>query len=79
MPARNRVGLSENTRKRIQTSMIVKRLESHILGEIDLTSTQVRSAEVLLRKTLPDLASIDLNAVVNGDHTLTIKWADGSD
>lgn len=58
MAARNRVGLSENTRLRIKTTMLVKRLQDHILGKVDLTQSQVRSIEVLLKKTLPDLSAI---------------------
>ena len=59
MAARNRKGLSENTRKRIQTTMIVKRLEKHIDGEVEMTSTQVTAALGLLRKTLPDLSAVE--------------------
>lgn len=59
MAARNRKGLSENTRLRIKTTMIVKRLEEHILGEAEMTSTQVTAAMGLLRKTLPDLSAVE--------------------
>ena len=59
MAARNRKGLSENTRARIQTTMIVKRLEKHILGKVEMTSTQVTAAMGLLRKTLPDLSAVE--------------------
>ena len=58
MAARNRVGLSEATRKRIQTSMLVNRLEDHILGKVELSTSQVRGIEILLRKTLPDMSAI---------------------
>ena len=58
MAARNRVGLSEATRQRIKTSMLVNRLQDHIVGKCELTQSQVRSIEVLLRKTLPDLSAI---------------------
>ena len=58
MPARNRVGLSENTRERIKTTMIVKRLVDHIDGKIELKQTQIRAAEILLRKVLPDVQAI---------------------
>ena len=54
MAARNRKGLSENTRTRIQTTMIVKRLEDHIPGKIEMTSSQVSAANILNKKTLPD-------------------------
>ena len=71
MAARNRPGLSEATRKRIKTTMIVKRLMDHIVAEGDLmTKSQVTAAQVLLRKTLPDLSSIDMAAEI--DTTLTI-------
>jgi len=58
MAARNRPGLSENTRKRIQTTMLVKRLEDHILGDCDLSQSQIRAIEILLKKSLPDLSAI---------------------
>ena len=64
MAARNRVGLSENTRKRIQTTMIVKRLQDHILGEVEMNATQIRAAEILIRKTLPDLSQMTVDAEV---------------
>ena len=60
MAARNRKGLSENTRTRIQTTMIVKRLEDHILGKIEMTSSQVSAASILIKKTLPDLQAVQV-------------------
>ena len=60
MAARNRKGLSENTRTRIQTTMIVKRLEDHILGKVEMTSSQVSAASILIKKTLPDLQSVQV-------------------
>ena len=47
------------TRAKIQASQLVNRLKDHVLGKIDLTPSQVRAAEVLLRKCLPDLSSIE--------------------
>lgn len=59
MAARNRPGLSEKTRDRIKTTMLVKRLEDHILGKVELSTSQVRGIEVLLNRTLPVLQSIE--------------------
>ena len=60
MAARSRkVQHDENTRLKIQTSQLVNRLTDHALGKVDLQPTQVKAIEVLLRKTLPDLSSID--------------------
>ncbi len=48
----------ERTRAKIQTSQIINRLEKHVKGEVKMTATQVRAADILLRKTLPDLQSV---------------------
>ena len=46
------------TRAKIQTSQLINRLQSHANGEVEMTSTQVRAAEVLLKKAVPDLQAI---------------------
>ncbi len=62
MPARTRrIAVDDNTRAKIQTTQIAKRLTKHILGELDMTATQVTAALGLLRKTLPDLAAVELD------------------
>ena len=50
----------KKTREKIQTSQLVNRLTNHVFGKCDMSSTQVRSAEVLLRKSLPDLQSVEI-------------------
>ena len=47
------------TREKIQTSQIINRLMAHFNGTVELSQTQVRSAEILLRKVLPDLALVE--------------------
>lgn len=49
----------EDVRKKIQTSQLINRLTDHALGEVELTSTQVRAIEILLKKTIPDLSAIE--------------------
>jgi hypothetical protein len=39
--------------------MLINRLISHALGEVEMTQTQVRAVEILLRKTLPDLSAVE--------------------
>lgn len=46
----------ENTREKIRASQLINRLQDHALGQVEMTSTQVRAAEVCLRKVLPDLS-----------------------
>ena len=61
MAARTRkIRHDENTRDKIRVSQIINRLQNHIDGKIDLTTSQVSAANTLLRKCLPDLASTDL-------------------
>ena len=50
---------AEAVRARIRAGGIVKRLEDHILGTIELSATQVSAALGLLRKTVPDLATVE--------------------
>lgn len=59
MAARKRVGLSENTRARIQTSMLVERLHSHVLGKCELSQTQITAIRILLDRTLPTLQAVE--------------------
>ena len=48
----------EDTRKKIQAAQLINRLTGHANGAVDLTSTQVRAIEILLRKILPDLSDV---------------------
>lgn len=58
MAARHRLRQPEETRKKIQVSQIINRLTDHMLGKCEMSATQVRAAEVLLRKRLPDLSAV---------------------
>lgn len=59
MAARTRkIRHDENTRLKIQAAQLINRLQGHANGKVDLSPTQVRAIEVLLRKTLPDLSDV---------------------
>ena len=59
MAARKRaIRHDDNTRMKIQAAQLINRLTAHACGELELSSTQVRAIEVLLRKTLPDLSDV---------------------
>jgi hypothetical protein len=60
MAARLNPRHQEMVRDKIQASQLINRLESHALGEIELSQTQIRAIEILLKKTLPDLSSVEL-------------------
>lgn len=62
MAARTRRILHDDaTRKKIQTSQLINRLQGHALGEHDMTPTQVQAAQILLKKALPDLNATELS------------------
>lgn len=61
MAARLRKMHQDDVRAKIQTSQLLNRLTDHALGAIELTTTQVRSIEVLLKKVLPDLSAVELS------------------
>lgn len=59
MAARKRaIRHDDNTRAKIQAAQLINRLAAHANGEVELSNTQVRAIEVLLRKTLPDLSDV---------------------
>ncbi len=47
-------------RERIKVSMLINRLNDHAIGKIELTPSQIKSIEILLRKTIPDLKAMEL-------------------
>jgi hypothetical protein len=57
----------DETRAKIQTSQLINRLSDHVFGKIELSSTQVRSAEILLKKTIPDLTSTEASVAHSGE------------
>jgi len=61
MAARLNPAHDQRTREKIQTSQLINRLVSHAKGEAEMTATQVRAAEILLKKALPDLQSVQLS------------------
>ena len=57
---------SDEIRAKIQASVLIDFLTKHVKGEREMTPTQVRSAEILLKKSVPDLSSIELTGQDGG-------------
>lgn len=57
----------EDVRAKIQASQLVNVLQNHALGksEADISPTRMKAIEILLRKTLPDLSAVEMNAKVS--------------
>lgn len=79
MAARTRrIAHDDNTRAKIQAAQLINRLTDHAMGNIELTASQVRSIEILLKKILPDLQSTNLTTDTGGLSDI-LKDLDGKD
>jgi hypothetical protein len=79
MAARLDPAHDERTRAKIQTSQLINRLFSHVNGEVELSSSQVRAAEVLLKKTLPDLSTVEVGSDPDRPVKLEFGWMRSSE
>jgi hypothetical protein len=55
---------TEACRAKIKTSHIIRRLEQYFNGDIELSMGQIRSAEILLNKTLANLSATEVTGDV---------------
>lgn len=60
-------------RSKIQVGNIITRMTKVANGQADATTAQMKAAEILLRKSLPDLSSLELTGDVGGNIVFT--WA----
>jgi hypothetical protein len=54
----------ETTRAKIQAAQIINRFHKCLMGDIELTASQVTCGKALLNKVLPDLQSTTMDANV---------------
>jgi len=59
------------TKRLIQASQLLNRLNSFANGEIELTSAQVNAAKVVIGKSIPDLKAIEHSS--DSDAPLQVK------
>lgn len=64
--------VQEETRAKIDTTTIVNKLMGHVKGSNKMESTQIRAAEILLKKTLPDLQAIEHTGEDGGDIKISV-------
>lgn len=57
MPARNASKEGAELRQKIKAEELIGCLLAHVKGKSEMSATQIRAAEILLRKCLPDMAS----------------------
>lgn len=68
----------EQTKRRIQASQLLNRLNSFANGTIRMSSAQVHAAKVVIGKSIPDLKSIEHSGQDGGpiQHHLVIEFVE---
>lgn len=67
-----RISNDANTRSKIKTTHIIKRLTDHVDSDGDLlTPSQVQAALGLLKKTLPDQKAMEISGELNIPQVIT--------
>jgi hypothetical protein len=68
--------MDDSHRVKIQNSNILNALVEHVEGKREMSSTQVSAGIALLKKVMPDLSSVDVNASLSGVLTVNIAARD---
>ena len=67
---------AEAVRARIRAGGIVDRLEKHVLGKVEMSASQVSAALGLLKKVVPDMASVEHSGPGGGELVVKLLSAD---
>lgn len=70
MAARNTDYHEEKTKRLIRASQLLNRLNSFAIGEIEMTAAQVKAAQIVIGKEVPDLKAIEHSG--NAETPLTL-------
>lgn len=66
----------EDVRKKIQVSQLLNVLQNHALGTTeDLSPTRMKAIEILLRKSMPDMASVTVSGDSDQPLQHIVTWA----
>jgi len=66
----------EDVRKKIQVSQLLNVLQNHALGvSEDLSPTRMKAIEILLRKSMPDMASVTISGDAEQPLQHIVTWA----
>ena len=75
MAARIRKQHQDEVRARIQVSQLINVLENQALGiSEDLSPSRMKAIEILLRKSLPDLSSVEISGDQDAPLKLVFGW-----
>lgn len=65
MAARKNAWHPDIVRRRIRATQLMRRLRKHALGKCEMSATQLKAAEILLRKVVPDVKQVEHTGTVN--------------
>ena len=67
----------EDVRKKIQVSQLLNVLQNHALGVNDdeISPTRMKAIEILLRKSMPDMASVTISGDFDQPLQHIVTWA----
>lgn len=66
----------EDVRKKIQVSQLLNVLQNHALGvDEELSPTRMKAIEILLRKSMPDMASVTVSGDSEQPLQHIVTWA----
>ena len=66
----------DDVRKKIQVSQLLNVLQNHALGTTeDLSPTRMKAIEILLRKSMPDMASVTISGDADQPLQHVVTWA----
>lgn len=73
-----RIDQNERTRNKIKAGLLAKKLADHALGIDEMSATQIKAAEILLKKTMPDLKQTehvgDPENPIEHNHSINIEF-----
>ena len=76
MAKRRTAWTPDKVRQRIKVGVLVTRLKDHALGAIEMSATQIKAAEILLRKAIPDLKSVEHSGEITQRHVTELSDAE---
>jgi hypothetical protein len=56
----NKITHDEKTKRLIQASQLLNRLTAHGNGTVEMTTSQVQAAKIVIAKSIPDLKQMEL-------------------
>ena len=75
MAARTRaLRLTPEWKEKIRVGVLIDRLSKHANGELEMSSTQIKAADILLKKMVPDVARTEIVGDDDQPIQMVIGW-----